>query len=184
MGTTGIVRVWDEDDTEIMRLYAQSDGYPTEPGLGWLIAKFLKDAKLSDGVTSDLRGAFTFTGMDDFACRLVCYLKNEQIRGNREWATAGSKSWKAQTCMRGGGERVPGHLYMWSHAEPYQAESYEYVYDIRPAKPRGRITLGQPYGGLVMTCTQGDKRVALPKIEKPKEGGSKADLEKEDADAL
>ena len=191
MGTTGIVRVWNQDPasiipgnepaSEIMRLYAQSDGYADEPGLGWQLARFIKDTSFCNGIVGEWDDAFKFNGIEDFACRLVCYLKNEQIKGNRELMASLASGmaasdklskpnlWAERTPMFGGGERQIGHLYMWSTSKPYESESWEYIYDVFP----GNTSKKNPNGVPVIRAHKGGKPVKLPVIKKPKSGGEK-----------
>lgn len=78
MGTRSVVNVVDERGDTILRLYGQSDGYPS--GMGVDVAKFLANKRIVNGYGLD-DPSQQFNGAGDLAVRLVTYLKNTNSTG-------------------------------------------------------------------------------------------------------
>lgn len=73
MGTQGTVRVY-EGDTEILRFYAQSDGYPD--GLGKDVADFCATRRIVNGISSRYRQNAIANGAGCLAGLLLAHFKD------------------------------------------------------------------------------------------------------------
>ena len=73
MGTRALINVFDEDNTGLVTIYRQMDGYPS--GLGLEIGEFLKDRVIVNGIgMADDR--IISNGMGCLSASLIAHLKH------------------------------------------------------------------------------------------------------------
>lgn len=135
MGTRSLTRVWeknDEEETMLVNVYRQYDGYPK--GLGVELAEFLRDRVVGNGISmNDLKNKKFSNGPGDLAAQLIAYMKAEHAVGGvymeapvsdgdwgQEWVYDFVVSWR-------GGEIQVKVTKVWDSAVVFEGAAEQFV---------------------------------------------------------
>jgi hypothetical protein len=126
MGTRSLTVFRESDGTEIVVMYRQMDGYPD--GHGQELAEFLKDFRITNGLSGEATKHRVANGMDCLAAQVVARFKHDVQHKRQERDFEYKDSW---------GEA--GSIYLHPAGTRDAGEEYIYTVSHRAAYPKDQL---------------------------------------------